>query len=117
MRVNLFLVAAFVKTLKLHLDIRGSFLVGIGTLNAKKIQTNELLFREERAKKIENLPGYSGKQMVRDDLVIFSSKRSFLLRNRMMEVSTNHLLLHIESNSFIDSIIRFISSSSANTRS
>lgn len=34
-----------------------------------------------------------------------------------MEVSTNHLLLQIESNSFMDSIILFISSSSASTKS
>lgn len=63
------------------------------------------------------LPVYSGKHMVKGLLEIFSSKRSFLLRNRIIEVSTNHLLLHIESNSFIDSIILFISSSSAKTRS
>ena len=50
-------------------------------------------------------PEYSGKQIVRGEWWIFSSKRSFLLRKRMMEVSTNHLLLQIESNSFILSII------------
>ena len=38
---------------------------------------------------------------------IFSSKRSFLLRNRMMEVSVNHLLLQMESNSFMLSCMRF----------
>ena len=38
---------------------------------------------------------------------IFSSNRSFLLRNRMMEVSVNHLLLQMESNSFMLSCIRF----------
>ena len=43
--------------------------------------------------------------MVSGDLRIFSSNRSFLLRKRMIEVSTNHLLLQIESNSFILSII------------
>ena len=52
-------------------------------------------------------PAYSGKQRVSGDRRIFSSKRSFLLRNRMMEVSPNHLLLHIESNSLSDSCIRF----------
>ena len=52
-------------------------------------------------------PEYSGKQMVRGDLRIFSSKRSFLLRKRMMEVSPNHLLLQIESNNFKLSCIRF----------
>ena len=52
-------------------------------------------------------PAYSAKQMVSGDLRIFSSKRSFLLRKRMMEVSPNHLLLQIESNSFKLSCIRF----------
>ena len=45
--------------------------------------------------------------MVSEDLNIFSSKRSFLLRKRMMDVSPNHLLLQIESNSFKLSCIRF----------
>ena len=50
---------------------------------------------------------YSGKQIVKGDLVIFSANRSFLLRKRIIDVSVNHLLLQIESNSFILSIIRF----------
>ena len=45
--------------------------------------------------------------MVRGDFLIFSSKRSFLLRKRMMDVSVNHLLLQIESKSFKLSCIRF----------
>lgn len=45
--------------------------------------------------------------MVRGDFLIFSSKRSFLLRKRMMDVSVNHLLLQIESNNFKLSCIRF----------
>ncbi len=56
---------------------------------------------------IDHSPAYSGKQMVRGDLRIFSSKRSFLLRKRMMDVSPNHLLLHIESKSFRLSCMRF----------
>ena len=52
-------------------------------------------------------PEYSGKQLVSGERLIFSSKRSFLLRKRMMDVSTNHLLLQIESNRRIDSIMRF----------
>merc|ERR1712001_291484 len=60
-------------------------------------------------------PAYSGKQIVRADLRIFSSKRSFLLRKRMMEVSPNHLLLQMESNSFRLSCIRFVVSSSCRT--
>lgn len=52
-------------------------------------------------------PAYSAKQMVRGDLRIFCSKRSFLFKNRMIEVSVNHLLLQIESNSFKLSCIRF----------
>ena len=63
------------------------------------------------------LPLYSGKQMVSGLYLIFCSNKSFLLRNKIIDVSTNHLLLQIESNSFIDSIIRFISSSSASTKS
>ncbi len=55
----------------------------------------------------DNTPVYSGKQIVSGDRRILSSNRSFLLRNRMMDVSTNHLLLQIESKSRIDSIMRF----------
>lgn len=57
--------------------------------------------------KSKNLPVYSGKHIVREDFLIFSSNRSFLLRKRMMEVSVNHLLLQIESNNFKLSCIRF----------
>ena len=53
------------------------------------------------------LPLYSGKQMVRGDLTIFSLNRSFLFRNRIIEVVSNHRLLQIESNSFMLSFIRF----------
>ena len=53
------------------------------------------------------LPVYSGKQIVNGDLRIFSSNRSFLFKNKMIEVSPNHLLLQIESNSFKLSCIRF----------
>lgn len=60
---------------------------------------------------------YSGKQEFSGLLLIFSSNKSFLFKNNMIDVSTNHLLLQIESNNFIDSIILFISSSSANTKS
>ena len=53
------------------------------------------------------LPVYSGKQIVNGDLRIFSSNRSFLFKNKIIEVSPNHLLLQIESNSFKLSCIRF----------
>lgn len=53
------------------------------------------------------VPVYSGKQMASGDLVILFSKMSFLFRKRMMEVSLNHLLLQMESNSFRDSCMRF----------
>lgn len=56
---------------------------------------------------INPIPVYSGKHIVREDLEIFCSNKSFLLRNRMIEVSVNHLLLQIESNNFIDSCMRF----------
>ena len=45
--------------------------------------------------------------MVKGDLVIFSANRSFLLRKRIIDVSVNHLLLQMESKSFMLSIIRF----------
>jgi hypothetical protein len=54
-----------------------------------------------------NLPPYSGKHIVRGDFLIFSSNKSFLLRNKIMEVSVNHLLLQMESKSFKLSCIRF----------
>ena len=54
-----------------------------------------------------DLPVYSGKQIVKGDLRIFSSNKSFLLRKRIMEVSPNHLLLQMESNNFRLSCIRF----------
>jgi len=44
---------------------------------------------------------------VRGDFLIFSSKRSFLLRKRIMDVSVNHLLLQMESNNLRLSCIRF----------
>ena len=54
-------------------------------------------------------PLYSGKQMESGDLAIFSPNRSFLFRKSIIDVRSNHLLLQIESNSFIDSCIRFCS--------
>lgn len=45
--------------------------------------------------------------MVSGDFLIFSSNMSFLLRNRMMDVSVNHLLLQMLSKSFSDSCMRF----------
>lgn len=39
--------------------------------------------------------------------MIFSPKRSFLLRKRMMEVSMKNLLLQMESKSMRDSCMRF----------
>lgn len=45
--------------------------------------------------------------MVSGDFLIFSSNMSFLLRNRMMDVSVNHLLLQMLSKSFRDSCMRF----------
>ena len=54
-----------------------------------------------------SIPVYSGKQIVSGDFLIFSSNKSFLFRKRIMDVSVNHLLLQIESNSFKLSCIRF----------
>ena len=61
------------------------------------------------------LPAYSVKQIVSGDRRIFSSKRSFLFKKRMIEVSPNHLLLQMESNSFKLSCILFVVSSSWST--
>jgi hypothetical protein len=55
----------------------------------------------------KHLPVYSGKQTLSADFLIFSSNKSFLFKNRIMDVSVNHLLLQMESNNFILSIIRF----------
>ena len=44
---------------------------------------------------------------MRGDFTIFSAKRSFLLRKRIMDVSSKNRLLQIESKSFILSIMRF----------
>lgn len=49
--------------------------------------------------------------MVKGDFLIFSPKRSFLLRKRMMEVSMKNLLLQMESKSMRDSCMRFCSPS------
>ena len=49
------------------------------------------------------------------DRVIFSEKRSFLFKKRIIDVLTNHLLLQIESNKRRDSCIRFVVSSSTRT--
>ena len=53
------------------------------------------------------LPVYSEKQTVSGDFLIFSWKRSFLLRKSMIDVSVNHLLLQMESKRVMLSIIRF----------
>jgi hypothetical protein len=37
-----------------------------------------------------NVPLYSGKHTLSGTRLIFSSKRSFLFRNRMIDVSVNH---------------------------
>ena len=50
---------------------------------------------------------YSWKQRVNGEETIFAANKSFLLRKRMMDVSSNHLLLQIESNNFMLSVIRF----------
>jgi len=53
------------------------------------------------------VPLYSGKQMASGDVRILSANKSFLLRNRIMDVSMNQRLLQIESNNFMLSAIRF----------
>lgn len=53
------------------------------------------------------IPVYSGKQIFNGDVLIFCSNRSFLFKNRIIDVSKNHLLLQIESNKRRLSCIRF----------
>ena len=55
----------------------------------------------------QDSPWKSGKHILSGEFIIFSSNKSFLFRNSMIDVSVNHLLLQIESNNFILSIIRF----------
>ena len=54
-----------------------------------------------------NIPLKSGNTSGSGLSLIFCSKRSFLLRNRITEVSRNHLLLRIELKSRKASSIRF----------
>lgn len=67
--------------------------------------SDDLLWRWQKCQRI--LPVYSGKQIVKGLLRIFSSNKSFLFKNKIIDVSVNHLLLQIESNNFRDSCIRF----------
>ena len=75
------------------------------SFHSKTIRRCILVSQISHLKHHGDLPEYSGKQMVRADFLIFSSNKSFLFRKRIMEVSTNHLLLQMESNSFMLSII------------
>lgn len=63
------------------------------------------------------LPVYSGKQHVRSLCLIFSSNKSRLFKNKIMEVSTNHLLLEISLNNLRDSCMRLVWSSSYSFKS
>jgi hypothetical protein len=110
--INFLLLFSFVEIFKFHFYIICGILIRIRTYNDVHFQ-----IEERNVSQLSIIPVYSGKQIVRGDLLIFSSKRSFLLRNKIIDVSTNHFELQMESNNFIDSIILFISSSSANTRS
>lgn len=55
----------------------------------------------------QHLPSYSGKQILRWTFLIFSSKRSFLLRKRTMEVAAKNLWLQMLLNRCKDSCMRF----------
>ncbi len=63
------------------------------------------------------IPVYSGKQTAKSTLWILSSKRSFLFKKRIIDVSMNHLLLHISLKSLRDSCILLVLSSSYSFRS
>ena len=98
----------FVLGFELCLDVSCCLAVVLRTCNT---QSNDYglqwLKRVPSTSQRRQLPVYSAKQIVSGDFLIFSSKRSFLFRKRMMDVSVNHLLLQIESNSFKLSCIRF----------
>ena len=72
----------------------------------KEKRTDASKEEEEKETDLSNL---------RLDRVIFSAKRSFLFKKRIIDVLTNHLLLQIESNKRRDSCIRFVVSSSTKT--
>ena len=60
-------------------------------------------------------PVYSGKQKFKGLSLSFSAKRSFLLRNKIMFVSTKHGWSHICPNKLMDSFIRLVEPSSTRT--
>lgn len=111
------LIGRAVLTLKLNLNICRSIIVSISTCRQKegtereRVEHEGLMFVTLLAKrlrsKVDDSPGYSGKQIVSGDFLIFSANRSFLLRKRMMEVSMKNLLLQMESKSMSDSCMRF----------
>ena len=53
------------------------------------------------------LPLYPGWQLEMVELVILDPSKSVLVRNRITEVSRNHLVLQIQSSNVNDSYIRF----------
>ena len=60
-------------------------------------------------------PVYSGKQKFKGRNLSFSAKRSFLLRNKIMFVSTKQGWSHIWPNKLMDSFIRLVVPSSTRT--
>ena len=92
MGINLLLLLHFVFTLELESDVILSVIIGVWPYlieNPVKIKINNCaLLVISPVMKL--LPVYSGKQMVKGLFLIFSSKRSFLLRNNIIDVRTNH---------------------------
>ena len=90
---------------------------GGGGGGRERERERELKDREERMQvnvkcltdkgRHSNIPLKSGNTSGSGLSLIFCSKRSFLLRNRITEVSRNHLLLRIELKSRKASSIRF----------
>ena len=86
-------------------ELKDKFL-RIGTSWYRK-RGNAYHYYERIVSSLWHLPSYSGKQMLRWTFLIFSSKRSFLLRKRTMEVAAKNLWLHMLLNRCSDSCIRF----------
>lgn len=108
MTVDLF-GRGLVLSFELCLDVGGCLPIFLSTCKEGKRKGGRINIRNSKTLNLirSALPVYSGKQIVSGLLRIFSSNRSFLFRNRIIDVSVNHLLLQIESNNFKDSCIRF----------
>ena len=112
MAIDFFLVI-FVLSYELFLYVVRSLVKLIFALILRKTFTKHITILK-RVKKSLFKSLYSYRML---DRPTFSSKLSFLFRNKMNAVLTKYLLLQMESNSLKLSCIRFTDSSSTSTRS